>query len=162
MHLLGTSVTVGPQLSSVISHQREKMRKHGERYQIKVSGHSAPMRSCRQTVLIHPGPLGLETPKIQPVITMRLQQRRGGERGGRVAGLTPPLPPHTHQLISQPFLRWGGGNALARALVVFSPRTLILIIKQEIVDEQAEERNILPYQRQRKAKEHIVNRMGNR
>lgn len=51
---------------------------------------------------------------------------------------------------------------LRRALVVFSPRTLILIIKQEIVDEQAGERNILPYQRQRKAKEHIVNRMGNR
>lgn len=51
---------------------------------------------------------------------------------------------------------------LRRALVGFSPRTLILIIKQEIVDEQAEERNILPYQRQREAKEHIVNRMENR
>lgn len=51
---------------------------------------------------------------------------------------------------------------LRRALVGFSPRTLILIIKQEIVDEQAEARNILPYQRQREAKEHIVNRMENR
>lgn len=160
MHLLGASVTVGPQLPSAISHQREKTRKHGEHYQIKVSGHSAPMRSCRHSVLTHPRPLGLKTPKIQPVITMRLQQRNGGEQGGRVAGMTSPT--HTHQLIRKLFLRWGGGNMLRRALVVFSPRTLILIIKQEIVDEQAGERNILPYQRQRKAKEHIVNRMGNR